>query len=326
MNAFKTRNDAGPRRARPAAFAVCLAAAAWLLAGCSSSESGYDASYAEASAVSDGGMDAGGGMGSEAMGEQAAADAAASGDVAADADDARSVIVTGSLFITVDNPASAAEQAAAIVRGAGGRIDSRNEIAPSEYDSGSAWLTLRIPADDLDGVVDELRGLGTVDEYSTSSADVTRQVTDLDSQISTLRNSTERIEALLLEAKDITDIIKLEDELDRRQAELESLEAQQRGLDDQVSMSTIELSLTSEPAVEVDDSPGSFLDGLASGWHALVGFFAGALVVVGVLLPWAALAAVVALLVWWGVRAARKRRPAAGVAEAAPASADPTDA
>src|SRR5690606_34390800 len=103
--------------------------------------------------------------------------------------------------------------------------------------------------------------------------------TDLEAQISTLRASTARIESLLTEAQDISDIIKLETELANRQGTLEGLEARQRGLDDQVSMSTIDLSLTTEPVVIVEEeAPSSFLDGLASGWNGLVTFLSGALV------------------------------------------------
>ncbi|MFV0286474.1 MAG: DUF4349 domain-containing protein, partial [Demequina sp.] len=323
-----TRTDAGSRPLRTGVAVVALAALAWLLAGCSSSDGGGDS--ASAMAYSEAEMADGGGESEDVM-SGSAQDADSAEGYAADTD--RAVIITGSMFMTVDDPVAAATKAETIVRAAGGRVDARNEIAPSDYDGGSAWMTLRIPAGDLDGVVTNLRGLGTVDEYSTDSADVTNEVTDLEAQISTLKNSTERIEALLLEAEAIKDIITLENELDGRQAELESLEARQRGLNDQVAMSTIELSLTTEPVVEVDDSPASFLDGLESGWNGLVNFLAGALVVVGVLLPWAVVAGVVAVVVVLAVRARRKRHPRrpGGVASAAqtpqplvptPASAD----
>ncbi|MEX0913809.1 MAG: DUF4349 domain-containing protein, partial [Demequina sp.] len=219
----------------------------------------------------------------------------------------RSVIVTGDLYMTVEDPIAASDTAAGIVQNAGGRIDARRETAPDEYNGGSAWLTLRIPADRLDAVVNELRELGTVDEFSTSSYDVTTEVTDLEAQISTLRASTERIEALLAQAEDIEDIITLENELDRRQAKLESLEARQRGLDDQVSMSTIQLSLTTEPVVEIDDTPETFLDGLESGWNAMVAFGSGALVVIGVLLPWFTLFALMAAAIIVAVRVRQSR-------------------
>ncbi|GIG54935.1 DUF4349 domain-containing protein [Demequina activiva] len=299
-------------RTRWAGIVAGILATAVLLTACSS---GSQDSAETASEADFGGADAA----SAESEDGAAVDGAAAqpGD--------RSVIVTGSLYITVEDPLAAADQAVDTVQDAGGRVDARSEIAPDEYDGGSAWLTLRIPSDRLDPVVDDLRELGTVDEYSTNSTDVTREVTDLEAQISTLRASTERIEALLVQAEDISDIITLEDELDRRQAELESLEARQRGLDDQVSMSTIDLSLTTEPVVIVDDDPQSFWDGLVAGWDGLVSFTAGVLVVTGVLLPWLALIALIGLVIVLTARAVVSRRARDRAAQPEPAESSPSD-
>jgi hypothetical protein len=238
----------------------------------------------------------------------------------------RSIIITGSMYMTVEKPLEAADKATTIVKDAGGRIDARNETAPDEWTGGSAELTLRIPTNRLEAVIEDLRELGTVDELTTTASDVTNQVTDLDARISTLRASTERIEALLVEAKDISDIIKLEDELASRQAELESLEAEQRGLNDQVSLSTIALTLTTVPVVIVDDSPSTFMDGLATGWNGLTSFVSLALVVLGVLLPWLIALGAIALVIVVAVRmgASRSaRRAAVPIDENQPAPAVP---
>ncbi|MDN4480729.1 DUF4349 domain-containing protein [Demequina muriae] len=278
-------------RMRRTGIIVGLIVAAAALAGCSSSDEAFDSEGS-------GAADAGGGAVQEEAGADVGTETVA---------DDRSLIVTGSLYMTVEDPIAAADQAVGMVQSAGGRVDARNETAADEYDGGSASLLLRIPQDRLDAVVDDLRALGTVDQFATESRDVTTEVTDLDARISTLRASTDRIQGLLLEAEDIKDIIALEDELAGRQAELESLESRQRGLDDQVSMSTIELSLTTEPIVIVDDSPESFWDGLQSGWNALVSFFSVVMVLAGVLLPWAALAAVLVVATVVGIRARRSR-------------------
>ena len=308
MRPMSTAVHPAPRGLKAAAVTLLLAAVA-LLGGCSS---GGDSSGGDGMAYT--GVD----------GERAEAAADAGGDSAAAAGEPRDVIVTGAMYVTVADPFAAAERATDIVTGAGGRIDARSETASNEWDRGEAWLTLRIPSDRLDAVVADLRGLGTVDAYSTDTTDVTDQVTDLEAQISTLRASTARIEALLDDAADIKDIITLEDELDSRQAELESLEARQRGLDDQVAMSTLDLTLTTEPAVIVDHTPTSFWDGLGSGWSALVGFLSGTLVVLGVLLPWLALGAVVTLAIVAAARARRGRRRRTAPSAAAP-SADPAE-
>ncbi len=308
MSIMSEKREGTMHRVRRIGVIAVLIAATGALAGCSSS--------GDSSTAMDGGNAGGGDV-------AYAADSAQEGAAAAPAAaEDRSLIVTGELFITVENPLTAADRAASIVRDAGGRVDARSETAPQGRDGGSASLTLRIPADQLDQAVDDLGELGTVDHFATSARDVTTEVTDLEAKISTLRASTKRIQGLLADAKDIKDIITLEDELASRQAELQSLEAQQRGLDDQVSMSTIELSLTTEPVVIVDDSPQTFWDGVVSGWNGLIAFVSAALVVVGVLLPWAVLVGLVTVAVVWAVRArgSRARREAAAPTATPPAA------
>lgn len=268
--------------------------------------------------------DGGGDVSEQSAGSAEMEGAADAGGDGAARDGQQAMIVTGSLYMTVEDPIETADQAVDIVQGAGGRIDGRNETAADEYDGGSASLVLRIPENQLEAVVDDLRELGTVDQLETSARDVTAEVTDLESTISTLRASTERIQALLSQAEDIKDIIALEDELAGRQGQLQSLEAQQRGLGDQVSLATIELSLTTEPVVVVDeDSPSNFWDGLVSGWNALVGFLSAALVVFGVLLPWLAVMALIAFAVVFAVRARTSRKPRPVHAGAVPPASQP---
>ncbi|MFW2512845.1 DUF4349 domain-containing protein [Demequina sp. SO4-13] len=310
------------RRTRRIGVMAGLIIMAALMAGCSSSSESSDAAYDTASepAVSE--------EYASSAGDTAGSEGGAQDDSVGDGSQSpadQSLIVTGSLYMTVEDPLAAADQAVAIVQGAGGRIDARDETTPDEYEGGSASLVLRIPQDELDPTVNELRALGTVDHFATQSRDVSNEVTDLEATISTLRASTDRIQALLLEAQSIKDIITLEDELSRRQAELESLEARQRGLNDQVSMSTIELSLTTEPVVIVDDAPQTFVDGVTSGWDSLVTFVSGALVVTGVLLPWLALAAVITLVVIAVVRARRSRADRPAPASAATETAATTE-
>jgi hypothetical protein len=316
VSIMSARIHATSRRARRGGVIAALVMVAGVLAGCSSSADSAGSAPNEQFADSGGDAAFAGADGDFAEGAMAPTEVNRSST----AD--RSVIVTGVMYMTVEDPIVAADRASGIVQNAGGRIDARSETAPDKSYGGSASLTLRIPADSLDAVVDDLRELGTVDQFSTDSYDVTIEVTDLEAQISTLRASTARIEALLLDAKDISDIITLENELDGRQAELQSLEARQRGLGDQVSMSTIDLSLTTEPVVIVDDDPETFLDGLVSGWNALVAFVSVALVIFGVLLPWLALMALIVLVVVGAVRVSTsrkaRRRAASAVAPAGP--------
>ncbi|OJX68007.1 MAG: hypothetical protein BGO95_06560, partial [Micrococcales bacterium 73-13] len=232
----------------------------------------------------------------------------------------RSIIVTGWATILVDDPAAAAQSATGIVEQAGGRVDARSLQAPTDYSGGSATLTLRVPADALDGVLDQLAELGRVQSLSTNASDVTVEVQDLAARIGALRTSIERLEALQAQAGDVDALIALETAISDRQAQLESLEAQQRYYDDQISMSTMTIELVSQ-AVLAEPEPGSFWDGVQAGWHALLGFLAGSAVALGVLLPWLIPLAVIAAVVWIIVAAAgsRRRKRAAAAAARPPA-------
>ena len=270
------------------------------------------------------GSEAGGGAG-PAVGVPAAPDEggggesvvggdAAGGATGEDSEVDRSIVTTGTMTITAADPIPAAADATAIVERVGGRVDERSEFAPQGGDAGGAMLTLRIPAAELTGAIDALRELGEVEQVATRSSDVTREVQDLDARIDALRASHDRLVALLADATDTKVLIELENAVSDRQAELESLEAQRRGLGDAVSMSTLELTLQSEKAAPAD-RPETFLDGLAAGWAAMVALGATALVVLGALLPWLILAGLLALLTVVIVRLARRRvrRAAPGI-------------
>lgn len=223
----------------------------------------------------------------------------------------RQVITTGWVTVKVDSPLEAAREAVRITEQAGGRVDGRSEYAPQgEQDGGSATLTLRVPADDLTAILDRLKELGEVQEVSLNSSDVTMETQDLDARISALSASIERLLGLLATATDTDALITLETAISDRQAELESLEAQRRYLADQVAMSTVTLNLVTEKVVP-DPEPATFWDGIVTGWNVFVSFFMGLLVVLGVLLPWLVLGAIITFVVVFIVRRTRARKAAA---------------
>lgn len=256
-------------------------------------------------AESDGGS--GGGLGGEEQGPGDLVDGSGSG---------REVITTGSLYVTVEEPLDAAAEAARIVERAGGRVDGRDEYAPRQGDRGGAELVLRIPSAQLTEVIESLQQLGESEELSLSASDVTREVRDVEARIGALSSSVERLLALQGTAGDVDELIALETAISDRQAQLESLQSQQRSLADQVSLSTLRLTLGSEQTAPVDE-PDTFLSGLQTGWDALLAFLAGALVAVGVLLPWMLAIGLIVLIALLVLRRARRRHEAARTAAAA---------
>lgn len=219
----------------------------------------------------------------------------------------RSVITTGRVSITVDEPVESAQAAVDLAEARGGRVDSRTETPGTDTQPPSASLTLRIPSDELDAFMAELREIGTVNSVSMNASDVTQQRQDLDGRIDALTASVDRLQQLLGEATTIADLIAIESELTTRQAELDSLTQQRDWLVDQVDYSTITVDLVTE-AVAPDPQPDDFWSGVIAGWNALLGFATSLGVVVGVMLPWLLAALLVGAIVLVIVLLATRRR------------------
>ena len=296
----------GMKNSRAALGAVLLAASL-SLTGCSAA--GFSASSGSgASSGSNGSRESGTSSRTDAVAPGIASDGSSAKAGAASID--RAIVVTGTVTITAGNPISSAQKAVTVVEAAGGRIDGRTETAPANGDLGSATLLLRIPASKLNATLDQLKKLGRADRVQIQSTDVTAQTQDLDARVTASRATIARLLQLESAATDTTNLIAIETAIGDRQAQLESMEAQQRGLADQVSMSTITLEVRSDAAAP-PTKPADFWSGLSTGWAAFAGFWAAVLVTFGVLVPWLALAGVVTATVLLVLRTVRRRaRPA----------------
>ena len=136
------------------------------------------------------------------------------------------------------------------------------------------------------------------------------------------RRSLRRIEVLLDRAVSIRDIVRIESQLTRRQADLDSLKQQQAFLRDQTSMSTVTVNIQltpderAKPKKKDDDDAGFLLGAGRTGFKALVVFAVGLATVFGALLPWAVVLLLVGGPLWLLVRRLRRRDPAPAPAPA----------
>jgi hypothetical protein len=179
--------------------------------------------------------------------------------------------------------------------GSGGPVPLQSK---SDALGGFGTLTLSVPADKLDSAVDQLARIGTVQQRNMSTQDVTAQYVDTESRLKTMRASVGRVRALMAQAKDIGQVVVLEGELSRREADLESLESQLSTLKNNVERSTLTVSL-STPGHESVSNTG-FVAGLRSGWDAFTASARGLFTAIGAVLPFAVFFALVAApFVWW---------------------------
>lgn len=206
------------------------------------------------------------------------------------------LVRSGSLLVGTDSVTAARDSFVASVVAVGGRVTSETIVTagassgpgigvvganagsdvayPYPYPSGpGVWLTVEVPAKSYESTIAAARKLGEVVQMQQSSYDVGAQVADVDARVAALESSLARLKSLMNRAKNVSDVIDVEKAISDRQADLDSLKAQQRELADQTSMSRISLALMSpEDARDaVNPQPHkswweSFLEGLGQLW------------------------------------------------------------
>ncbi len=262
----------------------------------------------------------------EAEGSGASAPDAAKGGAGAVTATEQKIIRRADISVLVKDVGAAAETVRAIATTAGGTVT--NEML-STYSGDSTDLsgsvTISVPSDKLDDTMKRLAELGDVVSRTTSSDDVTGQYVDTESRLATMRASVDRVRGLMAQATKIEDIVALESELSRRQADLEALEAQLRSLKDQVAMSPITVQLSADRS-QLADSGGGFLSGLKAGWKAFAASVVVLLTALGALLPFLVAIAVIVVPLVWFLRERNRRLTAASAASVAPRPAAPMPA
>lgn len=224
----------------------------------------------------------------------------------------RDVIQTAQLTVHTEGIGAALARARSIVQGAGGAASAEHTSAATDGEAQKSVLTLRVPAGRFADVLEQLAGLGTLQEQQTSSEDVTMEVIDVEARVASAEQALIRLRELLDRAQSLGDVVTLENELLRREADLEALKGRQAYLADQTSLSTITLTLL-QPTDDgpVDEEPTGFLGGLSAGWGALLGVLGVAATTLGVLLPFAVLLGLLLVPTWLLVRRTRVWRRSA---------------
>lgn len=237
----------------------------------------------------------------------------------------RAMIYTGSVTVRVDDVTIAAEKVRALANSQGGFVGS--EKSSNRDGAESAAITIRIPAEKFDGVLTDLGRIGKELDRQVNTEDVTAAVVDLEARIKAQQASVDSVRRMFAQAKQLSEVVQLEQELTKRQAELDALLAKQRRLDDLVKLSTITVTLVgpdTDYAPPVEEDP-SFLGGLKAGWNTFLLILRVAAAFIGFLLPFAVVAAIVVVPLWWWLRRRRATAPAPVPVGAEPSAATTVD-
>lgn len=284
-----------------------LAVTATLLIGACGASSSDDAGASDsAPAPADGGV----GLGvPEAVTDEDTAYRPAEEEAAAPEAQKRAVISRGQISLHTDDVEKARFELQKLLDRWDATIANEESDADEDGTTQRARLELRVPSPRFAAAMEALAGLGTLVDRSRTAEDVSTQVIDTESRIRSQRLSLARVEALLAKARDLDQVIAIESQLSRRQADLDSLEQQQKYLADQTSLSTITVYLAVPDDDDTEDDNG-FWSGLKSGWKSLGTSTEVALTVIGAVLPFAVVLVLIALPGWiaWRRRTAGTAR------------------
>jgi Domain of unknown function (DUF4349) len=243
----------------------------------------------------------------------------------------QSIIYTASLTVRATNVTAAANRAVSIVAAAGGyTADEQRTSAKSEPSGRTVSLTLKVPVAAYQQVLGQLSSpaLGKQLSMQQQATDVTQQVADVNSLVTSEQAAIAALQGLLKRAAGVSGLLQVQQQISDDESTLNSLLAQQRALDHETTYGTVTMTLVSPRHVaphKTKPAPRhTFVTGLAAGWRALRHATAVVLTALGAALPFLIVVAVLGGIGYAGRRRFARRRP--GPAVAGPTAAGPTTA
>ena len=165
-------------------------------------------------------------------------------------------------------------------------------------------LTLQVPADRLEGALEELRRLGTPMRLTTSATDVSGQLVDYEARLRAAQSNEAQLLQLLGQARSLEDNLALRPRLQEARREVETLQAQRAALQGKVDLAAVTVSLYERDGLSFDRSDGRIAQAWERAGDAAASTLAGIIVTAGYLGPPLLLGGVL----WALVGTVRRRR------------------
>lgn len=241
----------------------------------------------------------------------------------------QSIIYTATLIIRATNVTAAAKRAVSIVVAAGGYTAGEQAASARSGRTGrTVSLTLKVPVPAYQQVLGQLSSpaLGKQLSMHQQATDVTQQVADVNSLVTSEQDAIAALQGLLKRAAGVSGLLQVQRQISRDESTLNSLLAQQRALDHETTYGTVTMTLVSPPRAVAHKKKAvtrhSFVTGLAAGWRALRHATAWVLTALGAVLPFLVVVVILAGIGYAGRRRLARRRP--GPTAAGPTAAGPT--
>lgn len=216
------------------------------------------------------------------------------------------LIRTGEARVQVEDIDRGVAQVRALAQRLGGYVGNTSMTA-GRQEARAATVELKLPAERFEQALSGLQPIGRVESVNATAQDVGEEYVDLQAR----RTNAARLEQRLVDLLEsrtgrLEDVLQVERELARVREEIERYDGRLRYLRTRAAVSTLTVHLH-EPIPLLDDGPGAnpIVRAVRQAWRNFVGFVAGFIALLGVLVP----LGVLLLGAAWVVRRFWPRRP-----------------
>ena len=178
----------------------------------------------------------------------------------------RMVIMNASLSIVVKDPTTAMDAIVTLTNNMNGWVVSSNMYRSqlsdgTEVPAGS--ITVRVPAAKLTEAMDKIKGMvvdRTKDIRSevVTGQDVTKEYTDLASQLDNLQKAEKQLQAIMEQATKTEDVLSVFNQLTQIRSQIEMIQGQMKYYEESAAMSSISVELVATASVKPPISIGGW--------------------------------------------------------------------
>lgn len=211
------------------------------------------------------------------------------------------IIKEATLVVNVTDVNETTAKIENMVKSAGGYIQDAHIWQHNGRMQGQ--MTLKVPVAELEGFIPHLESLGQLESKNVSGKNVTEEYYDTEARKKNLEQQEKRYLELLDKAKNVKDMLEIENELVRVRGEIESLQARLNVLDNLTDMATINIELRApqgiSPVVTLKEPFAERLkDGWTNGINGMISLVEGLVIFIVILIPYAPIIAIVGYVIY----------------------------
>ena len=179
----------------------------------------------------------------------------------------RSIIYTGWMSLETDDIDLTINKIKQVISSSNGYVDNISVDKSEKFEYG--YITVRVPQDQFSNVVQSIENLGELKNKNISNNDITDQLFDLKIRIENAKATEARFLQILDKAVNISDILQIEQELNRIRTDIEILEGHINNLNNRVAYSSLTINVSK--TIEDPLLPGmDFFEAIRQGLNAMV--------------------------------------------------------